>query len=71
MNREEELSFALSVLERHIKIHEEWAEYFEKYPEYETDYVATGEWDDAKTQRQIAAKYKRIVSFLQSLKEVN
>jgi hypothetical protein len=71
MNKEEEINFALSVLEKHIEIHEDWAEYFEMYPEVEASHVATGKWDDAKTQRLVASKYKRIVTFLQSLKEVN
>lgn len=67
MELKEELQEAIDVLNEHIKIHLDWAQYFEAYPDMETQYVITGDWDDAKTQRKIADKYKKIVNLLTRL----
>jgi len=47
--------------------HKRWAEYFEADLEVEKEYVATGEWDDAKTHREYVAKYERIIDLIKQL----
>jgi len=47
--------------------HELWANKFEANPEDEKKYVATGEWDDAKTHRGYIAKYECIIGLIKQL----
>lgn len=41
--------------------HIHWAEYFEANPEKEKEYVATGEWDNAKEHRRIVKIYDEVL----------
>ena len=50
-------------------IHRQWAEYFEKNPEIEKEYVATGEWDSAKEHRELMADYDNILNVIEFLKK--
>lgn len=46
------------------KTHTDWAAYFERYPDLEAQYVASGDWDDAKEHRRIAAMYDNAIECL-------
>ena len=43
-----------------------WAEYFEANPDVEKEYVATGEWDNAKEHRNLIDQYDKILDILKS-----
>lgn len=49
------------------KSHVDWAEYFEKHPDIEKEYVATGEWSSAAQHRDIIAKYDNVIQLLKTL----
>lgn len=49
------------------RAHLEWAEYFEANPDIEKQYVATGEWADAKKHRDYVNQYDKILNILNSL----
>ncbi len=47
--------------------HVQWAEYFEKHPKIEAQYVATRNWDDAKEHRRIVTMYDNAIACLAAL----
>jgi len=49
------------------KTHTEWAEYFEKDPEIEAQYVGSGEWEDAAAHRQLEKQYNQVIQKYLSL----
>jgi hypothetical protein len=49
------------------KTHVGWAEHFEREPEVEARYVATGEWDDAKEHRRCIDVYDRAIAAINSI----
>jgi hypothetical protein len=59
-----EIEQAIADIQEARKSHLNWAEYFEQYPEAETQYFETGEWDTAKTHRAWVEKYDRVIRLL-------
>ena len=49
------------------KTHTNWAAWFEANPDKEAEYVATGEWDDAKEHRRLEGGYHKARARLESL----
>lgn len=62
-----DLTTAIADMEFMRRTHLQWAEHFERHPEIERQYVATGDWDDAAEHRRIVAKYDRVLGILRSL----
>jgi hypothetical protein len=64
-----EVQQAVSDIQAMRQTHVDWAEHFEKHPEIEKQYLATGEWDDAKEHRRIIASYDRVIRLLGQINE--
>jgi hypothetical protein len=65
-----DLEKAISDLQHFRKTHVDWAEHFEKHPELEQQYIAKGEWDDAKEHRRIVACYDNVLACLDEYQNV-
>lgn len=61
-----DVSKAIADMEMMRKTHVDWAEHFERHPEVEAQYVATGEWDDAKEHRRLVSMYDNVISCLKA-----
>lgn len=55
---------AIADMEEAQLSHLHWAEHFEKHPELERQYEATGEWDTAQVHRAWVAKYDKAIRLL-------
>lgn len=64
----DELQQAIADMEEARQSHENWADYFERFPEVEKSYLETGEWDSGKVHREWVEKYDRVLSILKKLK---
>jgi hypothetical protein len=62
-----ELHVLMAELEFYRKTHLDWASYFEKNPDKEQSYVATGEWDNVAEHRRVARVYDRVLSILKQI----
>jgi hypothetical protein len=51
--------------------HDEWADYFEKYPDVEKEYCETGNWENASRHRILSRKYVELILFLEVLRGYN
>jgi hypothetical protein len=58
---------AIIDIEHFNKTHIDWAEYFEKNPEKEKEYLETGEWSSAKEHREIVSKYGNVLKILEAV----
>jgi hypothetical protein len=58
---------AITDIECFRQSHVAWAEYFEKNPELEREYVSRGIWDDAAEHRRIVDCYDNVLAILRSL----
>jgi hypothetical protein len=48
--------------------HIDWAEYFEKNPNIESEYLKTGKWSSAIEHREIVSKYDNVLKILEHAK---
>ncbi len=55
---------AIKDISKMRQTHIDWAEHFEKNPQIEKKYVATGNWDNAIKHRKIIADYDNVLKIL-------
>ena len=54
----------IELMEAALVSHRQWAEHFEKHPEVERQYVASGEWDNKETHREYEEAYREVLAIL-------
>jgi len=69
MINEQDIQKAIIDIEKMRKTHVQWAEYFEKYPDIEKEYIKTNEWDSAKIHRELVQQYNNVLNVLNQKKE--